>query len=505
MMHLLKRRRAARYGLALLAVLFIGLLGFVHPQLARGRDQDIQKLNRFVQTAKTDTPAMRLFREGRDLIEAEDWARAADKFNSFVSSYPHDKDVDAALYWLAYALKKQGHTAEARSIARRLVNEFPRSTWRQEAEAMLTELGDQGTVNDALRRDNCELKVIALQSLFEADEDRAVDYVKEALQSKSEDCPGLKAAAVSLLGSHAGPRAVPLLLDIARNQSDLKLRLTAIRQLGDNDGGDAVADDLVRLYDADHTLEIRAQILRALGEMHSARADAKLIELARSGDAAELRLMAIRILGERDTSAALAELIRLYDADQTLAVRVQVMRGLADSNDPRARAKLLDIARHGETPELRVQAIRLLGDSNRGEALNDLLQLYADESNQQIKLGLIRAYADMNDPRARAKLYEIARGTDALELRLAAIRQLGDRNNEQTTQELINLYDAERDIQVKATLIHSFGDSQQKAAVRKLISIARSDQSVELRKMAVHVLGESKDPEALKFLEELLK
>ena len=37
------------------------------------------------------------------------------------------------------------------------------------------------------------------------------------------------------------------------------------------------------------------------------------------------------------------------------------------------------------------------------------------------------------------------------------------------------------------------------------MAIARSDQSVDLRKMAVRQLGESKDPEALKFLEDLLR
>ena len=71
--------------------------------------------------------------------------------------------------------------------------------------------------------------------------------------------------------------------------------------------------------------------------------------------------------------------------------------------------------------------------------------------------------------------------------------------------ELISLYDGESNLQVKATLIRAFGESQQKAAVRKLIQIARSDPSIELRKLAVRLLGESKDPEALKFLEELLK
>ena len=54
-------------------------------------------------------------------------------------------------------------------------------------------------------------------------------------------------------------------------------------------------------------------------------------------------------------------------------------------------------------------------------------------------------------------------------------------------------------------LLRAFGDSQQKSAVRKLMTIARNDPSIEMRKMAVHYLGDSKDPEAMKFLEDLLK
>ena len=53
--------------------------------------------------------------------------------------------------------------------------------------------------------------------------------------------------------------------------------------------------------------------------------------------------------------------------------------------------------------------------------------------------------------------------------------------------------------------VRAFGDSKLKIAVQKLMTIARNDPSVELRKMAVSYLGQSKDPDALRFLEDLLK
>ncbi len=509
MTHLLNggRHGAVRYGLAGLLMLAIGLAGLIATRPAYGHDQDIQKLNRFVQTSTKDTPAMQLFRAGRDLIEVENWPKAAEKFSAFVSAYANDKDMDAALYWLAYSLKKQQQPREAARQLARLMKDYPRSSWRGEAEAMLTELapqlGNQDAVNDALKKDNEELKIIALQSLFEADEERAAAFVGELLKPNSNASPTLKAAAVSLLGSHGGARAVPVLLDIARNQPDLKLRLTAIKRLGEQNS-DTLADDLARLYDAERTPEVKTQILRAFSEMHNPRAEAKLIEVARSGESLSMRQLAIRYLGEHDGTASLDELIRIFDADRTPEIRAQILRALSERDDPRAHAKLLDIARHGDTSELRMTAIRRLSDRG-ASSVDDLLQLYAGQDSADIKQSLLRAYSEIDDARARAKLAEIARGSDTLELRLYAIRRLGEHNDAQTITELTVMYDAERDPQVRATLIHAFGDSHEKSAIRKLIAIARSDSSVELRKLAVRQLGESKDPEALKFLEDLLK
>ena len=491
-------------GIAILITLSLAIAGIVQTQQAFGYDQDVQKLNRFVQTPRTNPAAMKAFREGRDLIEGEKWQQAAEKFNGFISEFPKDRDIDAALYWYAYALQKQGKRDEAATPLLRLVKDFPSSSWRREAESLLVVLGRGEAIQQALDKNNCEIKILALQSLFQANEDRAISFVSEVLQSNAEaTCPGIKTAAVSLLGSHGGSRATPILLNLARQQGDLKLRLTAIKRLGEQDG-DALADELVKLYEADRTKEVRVQILRALSEMDSARSKLKLVEIARSSDDLALRQVAVRYLGEQEDAASLDELIRLFDSDRTPEIRSQVLRALAQREDAKAQAKLLDIARRGETPELRVEAIRRLGDRGNS-SYEDLLQLYDSETNLQIKQSLIRAYAEMNDAKARDKLYKIARAAESMDLRLYAIRRLGDNNDAQTIDQLIGLYDAEQDEQVKAMLIRTFGQSSQKNAIRKLISIARESQSIELRKLAVRVLGESKDPEALKFLEDLLK
>jgi len=465
-------------------------------------DQDIAKLNRFVQ-AKGNTASMQIFREGRDFIESQSWQKAADKFHDFIRGYPKDKDLDAALYWYGYALQKLERKEEAAAPLRVLINRFPNSSWRQEAKALLVVLGYKADVDQALTKENCEIKMLALQSLFQADQDRAIGIASDALKSAPADCPGFQAAAVSLLGSRGGARAVPILLEIARSNPDPKLRLTAIKRLGEQHT-DQVSDELIKIYDTDKTKEVRSQILRALIESRTARGSAKVIEIARSGDDLMMRQAAIRYLGELNDAASLDELIKIYDADKTKEIRYQLVRAFAERDDVKARNKLFEIARQGETPELRIEAIRRLGDHGR-VAIDDLIQLYTSETNLQIKQGLLRAFANNSDPRARTKLIEIARGNDAIELRGYAIRQLGEKDDEQTVSQLVAMYDSEQNPQVKAALLRAFGDSNQKSAVHKLMTIARNDQSLEMRKEAVRYLGQSKDPEALRFLEDLLK
>jgi HEAT repeat protein len=503
MKHLVTYRPHLRLGLALLAVATVATVFAICTQRTYGSDQDIKKLNQFVQTTKSNAASMQIFREGRDFIEAQNWQRAAEKFDDFIKAYPKDKDLDAALYWYGYALQKQDRKEEAAVPLLRLINRFPNSNWRRDAQALLVVLGRQADVEKYLDRDNCEIKILALQSLFQADQERAIGLVTESLKANPTQCQGFQAAAVSMLGSHGGPRVVPILLDIARTNADLRLRLTAIKRLGEQQN-DQVTDELIKIYDADKTREIRGQVLRALLESRTPRGSAKVMEIARTGDDMAVRQVAIRYIGELKDAASLDELMRIYDSDKTREIRSQVIRALAERDDARARTKLFEIARQGDTPELRIEAIRRMGDHGR-IAIDDLLQLYTSEQSLQIKQGLLRTFADNSDPRARAKLFEIARGNDPIELRVYAIRQLGNKDDEQTVDQLVAMYDPEQNLQIKSGLLRAFGDSNQKSAVRKLMAIARNDQSVELRKTAVRYLGESKDPEALKFLEDLLK
>jgi HEAT repeat protein len=500
--------RAAGVALMLACVFVFASVGLLAPATATagGANQDLAKLNRFVQTG--NTPSMKMFRAGRDMIENEEWAKAAETFRGFIETYPRDTDVDAALYWYAYALKRQGHTKEAAKALKRLIKEHRLSGWREEADAMLTELapalGQTQIIDDALGRENEELKLIALQSLFESNPERALGFVAEWLKPNSTASRRMKESAVSLLGAHGGKQAIPILLEIARNQPDAKLRQTAIHRLGEA-GGEAVMDELMRIYAADADPNIKRQVLHALARMDGARADAKLLEIAqRGGEDLELRKTAISRLGERD--GAFDHLVRIYDADRTVEIRKRLLNTFNESDDPRALAKLIEVARTGDNVELRKYALRRLGEKNNEEMAEELMRFYLAERDLDVKREILHAFSDMNSPRARAKLHEIARNpAENAVLRRTVIHRIGERNDAQTVELLISIYDAEQNLDLKRTLLHALGQTGQKTALRKLMQVARTDASLDLRRQAIRQIGESRDPEALRFLEDILK
>jgi HEAT repeat protein len=511
MRHGLLKIRFLRFGrgrliaLLLLATTAAGLL-FVpgRGRTAQRFDHDLDKLNRFVQTG--GTPSMQVFRQGRDLIEKEDWAAAASKFEGYVAQYPKSKEADAALYWLAYALKKQGKFQDAERALERLTKEFPRSTWVDDARAMEVEIAPQtGKRVDPEGLADDELKMVALQSLFQSDPARASTYVAEILKPGSKASRELKETAVSLLGNHGGPEATAMLLDIARTQPDPDLRAVAIHRLGQSND-ETVVDELTKIYAAEQDRDVKGQVLHAFSQMNGRRAYAGLLQVARSDGDTELRQTAIHWLGQRNEAQAVDDLMRLMSGERDDDIRGAVLHAFSQMNDPRAQAKLLEIARGGEgSVELRTQAIHWVGQRSGEGVVGELMSIYRADRNEEIRGAVLHALSQQRDPRARASLLEVARGGDDPEMRSQAIHALTQLDDDSSVAELVKLYDSERDEDVKSGLLHAFSESKQERALLKLMDVARGDASREMRKQAIHCLGQSRDPRAMKLLQDLLR
>src|ERR1700754_364084 len=91
-------------------------------------------------TRNGQSDATTVFRSARDLITDGEWAKAQEKFNEYVTSYPNEKNIDAALYWLAYSQQRLAKYDQCRVTIERLLEKYPSSTWKDDARVLLAQV-----------------------------------------------------------------------------------------------------------------------------------------------------------------------------------------------------------------------------------------------------------------------------------------------------------------------------------------------------------------------------
>jgi HEAT repeat protein len=470
--------------------------------------------------------ATTVFRSARDLITDGEWAKAQAKFDEYVSSYPNEKNIDAALYWLAYTQQRLAKYDQCRSSLERLLEKYPNSNWKDDARVLLAQIptyttnyaaavaasdelvaklklettvlpkfegsyvlapaapitpmaltpvaAGQGVAttvwtpeasnNSDDDDDPCEFKIVVLQALFQTDLQRGIMAATEWLKPGSTQTVRCKGAALTLLGRNGGKAVTPVILGVARSEPDLKLRARAISALGATND-DTVVDALRDFALNSQENDIVEASLYALSKHTGERAIVVLSDIAISGKATTQRKLAISSIASRPGEPAVDALLRIYDGDQSVEIRRAVISGFANRKSERAGAKLFDIARSSDSIDLRKAAIS--GISRRGgdKAVEFLLSLYDTEKNEDLRDQIISSLG------YGSNVYTVTSQGSGQGIGYSANSRMNDQR-----------------------------------VIRKLIEIARDQKApMERRKRAIGWLSRSKDPEVLKFLEELLK
>ena len=240
------------------------------------------------------------FRDGRELLQEENWARAAERFNDYIADYPKDANVDAALYWLAFALKKQDKFREADRTLNRLITEFPSSSWADDAKALRIEiaprLGNTELIDkEANAPGNDEAKLLALRNLFSSNPEQAIALSTNVFAAGSGATKNFKESTITMLGRYGGKRAWPLLVDIARREPDYRVRRFAIYWLGQEEDAKtlAVLKDLA-LTATEPNVGLAA--VQAILQQGSPQALESLADVARAATSPDVRKRAESVL-----------------------------------------------------------------------------------------------------------------------------------------------------------------------------------------------------------------
>ncbi|MBK6314534.1 MAG: HEAT repeat domain-containing protein [Blastocatellia bacterium] len=404
-------------------------------------------------TSQDDTAAeaeRKALAEAREHIGRSEWKAAVDRLRMNIEKFPKSPQIDASLYWYAFSLKKLGMRAESMAAVERILAEHNASRWAKDAQALAIEMGRSGFDDPAVRRsEDDDLKIIALQGLFDTNPQRALAISTDLVKNGSKASPALREGALMLIGQSDDPKAVDLLLDVVKNGENVGLRRSAVIGLShriDDKVDDAVdARVVAALRDLTLTstdVEVSRMALFTLARDESPAGRTFIEQLATSGKSQDLRQHAILMLGNYDDDAAVDSLIRIYDANVDTEVARFAVIALSQSKRPKAAEKLMQIFKTAKDSDIRRMAMMQLAEGSPEKAVEALSSAYASETDISVKLGIIDTIAQIEDPRAMRKLIEIARAEKVHELRKRAVFWIAESDDPESGKYLEELLKA---------------------------------------------------------------
>jgi hypothetical protein len=219
----------------------------------------------------------------------------------------------------------------------------------------------------------------------------------------------------------------------------------------------------------------------------------------------EIKLAALRSLFSVDPQNGLkaaGEILHI-DSKASELLKQQVISLMGRSGGKSVAPLIIEAAKRETNLKILKAAINALVRINSEEGTEFLVQRYDSENNKEIKEKLLLSL--YGHPRAVSKLTEVARGDVDIRFRRIAIFRLSRVGGAQAVNTFLQLYDAESNPVIKIEILSALGFSRDKRAIRKLIDVARNDQSSQIKINAINALNGINDPEAIKFLQEVLK
>ncbi len=363
--------------------------------------------------------------EGSDAIDEEQWAQAVRHFDRVAAMA--GKKADAALYWKAYALHREGRRSDALAAIAQLKATAPKSRWLDDAKALEIEIRQGSGQRPAVEsQSDEEMKLIAINSLMHSDSEEAVPMLEKFLTGNAS--VKLKKKALFVLSQGGSPRARQVVTEIARGQRNPQLQGEALKYLG-LFGGEQSRQALAEIYASTSDVGVKKEILHSF--MLSGD-KTRVVAAARGEKDPVLRDAAVKTLG---IMGAEEELWQLYKSETSVPVRKGILHALFIGG---AVDKLAEALRTERDPQLRAAAIHSLGLAGGAKSGELLVATYKAETDPEIKKKVMHALFLQGNA---APLVQIARAETNPELRKSAVHWLslmGSREAKAYMLEILN-------------------------------------------------------------------
>lgn len=424
--------------------------------------------------------------DGQRALREQSWMEAAEHFEQAIRD--DRNEADAALYWRAYALHKAGRNKEAERELRKLERRFPDSHWVKEGQALRIEYQDpeksiaQATGSDPAMDD--ELRLFALVQLMDRDPGRALPMVLDL--ARNAESANVRQDALFVLAVNDAPEAREALVDFARDSNDPEAQRNAIHILGTM----GASRELQSLYGTMKDRETRVAVIEAL----SIAGESGLLKQVLVDETdPELRRAAIYgiAMEEDDETAELLQM--LYENADSPGEKSVILEALTVMDE--AKPLALTILRTENDPELQKQAIQVLGIMEASEELGDL---YRNLTARESRVAILEAMAIAEDTEGLIKVLETEQDPD---LRAAAIQSLAISEGDGVAEKLVSLYpSASRE--EKSAVIQSMMIMEDAQA---LLSLLKTEDDPELKRQMMQMLTIMDSEEADEYLFKMLE
>jgi HEAT repeat protein len=286
-------------------------------------------------------------------------------------------------------------------------------------------LGNTQVIEQGVVDSDDEIRLAALQTLFETRPERAVAMAAEILKAGSSSSRLLKEGAISLLEDSETSAAIPLLTQVAQSDTDMRVRRKATEALGEIEDS-SVIEPLKSIALQSTDVGVARAGVEGLAEQGSLARKA-LVEIAQSGASLEVRAEAVEALGEIEGDpAVVVDLVAMMAAAREPRVQQAVIEALGEIELPQAETALAEIARTSPNAEVRRDAVEALSEHETESAGTALAGLYDSEKDERVKEEIIDALEQTESRTAMRKLGQIAAKDPSDRLRGRAVSALAE-------------------------------------------------------------------------------
>jgi HEAT repeat protein len=334
----------------------------------------------------------RNYQNGTRALDSGRWDEAIEYFTRVVNQ--NGTRADGAMYWIAWAKNKQGDGAAALEWLARMQKTYAESRWLTEARALGLEIRQRA--GQPVKPENVpdeELRLMALNSLARADEQRAVPMLEKIVNGTGS--PRLKERALYVLAQNGSPDARQVVIKIAR-AGNPDLQAHAVRHLGAFGGAES-KQALLDIFKSSNNVTVKRNILRSF--MSTGDRD-QLLEVARTEAMPELRAEAVQQLG---AMGAHEQLLQIYASEKSIDVRKRIIQAMFSRHNPDT---LIQLLKTETDPELRRTIVQNLGQMGSPQGAAALQALYASEKDEAVRRAVIDAFYNQRNTKV---LIDLAR------------------------------------------------------------------------------------------------